>query len=290
MRIRGFSLETFDAMSDSSPKASKSERSRTKAIGFSEGLLLDKPLRLDIIADTPDFIALNKPANISIRQHPWDDNQPNLDFALNHQLKEGKQEIHALKAKSFGSVYFYEKAIAGVALFSKNKESLALLRNAFGSGLMEFNFQFIAQMEEDLEHSIINETPLIQHRHKFKMIPSTAKGKRAKTEFKCLKRGNEAWSLWQAKTNYFRPHQLRIHASLSGLRLLNDDLYRGIDAPTYASIGKRKKIDDAKTKIFSDLALTLNTVHFNMESTKSVHLVAEPSKPFKATLNYLGLK
>ena len=277
-------------MSDSSLKGSKSERSYTKAIGFSEGLLSNMPLRVDVIADTPDFIALNKPANISIRQHPWDDNQPNLDFALNHQLKEGKQEINALKAKLFGSVYFYEKAIAGVALFSKNKESLAFLRNAFGSGLMEFHFLFIAQAENDLEDTIINQTPLIQHRHKFKMIPSTAKGKRAKTEFKCLKRGHEAWSLWQAKTNYFRPHQMRIHASLSGLQLLNDDLYRGVDAPTYASIGKRKKISDAKTKIFSDLALALNTVHFSTEASESFNLVAEPSKAFNATLNYLGLK
>lgn len=262
----------------------------SKAIGFPEGLLSDLPLRIEVLADTPDFIALNKPANISLRQHPWDDNVPNLDTALNSQLKVGKPEILALDAQSFGSVYYYEKAISGLALYSKHKESLAFLRNAFGSGLMEFHFQFIAQADEAIEESMINETPLIPHRYKFKMVPSTAKGKRARTEFKCLKRGNDSWSLWQAKINYFRPHQLRIHASLSGLQLLNDDLYRGVDAPTYASVGKRKKIGDTNTKIFSDLALTLNTLQFSSESSENMHLVAEPSKAFKASLNYLGLK
>ena len=277
-------------MSDLSPQNSKQKRPSAKAIGFQEGLLSATPLRIEVLANTPDFIALNKPANISLRQHPWDDNVPNLDTALNQQLKAEKPEILALGAKSFGSIYFYEKAIPGVALFSKHKEALAFLRNAFGSGLMEFQFQFIAQAEEGIEESMINDTPLIPHRYKYKMVPSTAKGKRAKTEFTCLKRGNESWSLWQAKINYLRPHQLRIHASLSGLKLLNDDLYRGVEAPTYASVGKRKKAGDANTQVFSDLALILSSVQFNSESSESICLVAEPSKAFKATLNYLGLK
>ncbi|CAI8312033.1 MAG: Uncharacterised protein [Puniceicoccaceae bacterium MED-G32] len=277
-------------MSDSFPISSKQKNSRSEAIGFSRGLLSEEPLRIEVLADTPDFIALNKPANISLRQHPWDENIPNLDSALNLQLKEGKPEILALGAKSFGSIFYFEKAISGLALFSKHKKALTFLRNAFGSGLMEFHFQFIAQAEETIEENMINETPLIPHRYKFKMVPSTAKGKRARTEFKCLKRGNDSWSLWQAKINYFRPHQLRIHASLSGLHLMNDDLYCGVDAPTYASVGKRKKIGDQDTKIFSDLALTLNSVQFASESADSVHIVAEPSKAFKTTLNYLGLK
>lgn len=277
-------------MSDAFPLNSKQKRTSSKAIGFPEGVLSDAPLRMDVLANTPDFIALNKPANISLRQHPWDENSPNLDTALNCQLKEGKPEILALGAKSFGSIYFCEKAIAGVALFAKHKEALAFLRNAFGSGLMEFHFQFIAQAEETVEENMVNETPLLPHRYKFKMVPSTAKGKRARTEFKCLKRGNDSWSLWQAKSNYFRPHQLRIHASLSGLQVMNDSLYRGIDAPTYTSVGKRKKIEDANTKIFSDLALMLNSVQFSLEDSENIDLLAEPSKAFKAALNYLGLK
>ena len=53
---------------------------------------------------------------------------------------------------------------------------------------MEFKFQFIAQAEEGIEEHIINETPLIQHRYKFKMVPSTAKGKRSRTEFSMPKK------------------------------------------------------------------------------------------------------
>ena len=236
-------------MSDLAPVNSKHKPATPKAIGFREGLLSGKPLRMDVLANSDDFIALNKPSNISLRQHPWDENSANLDTALNDHLKEGKPEILALGAESFGSIYFYEKAISGIALFSKHKAALTFLRNAFGSGLMEFKFQFIAQLEEGIEEHVINETPLIQHRYKFKMVPSTAKGKRSRTEFTCLKRGTGSWGLWQAKCNFFRPHQLRIHASLSGFQLMNDDLYRGVDAPTLASVGKRKKVGD------SDLSL-----------------------------------
>lgn len=277
-------------MSDSAPVNSKHKRSSSKAIGFREGLLAKEPLRMDVVANSADFIALNKPSNISLRQHPWDENSANLDTALNHQLKEEKPEILALGAESFGSIYFYEKAISGIALFSKHKAALTFLRNAFGSGLMEFQFQFIAKAEEGIEEHIINETPLIQHRYKFKMVPSTAKGKRSRTEFKCLKRGTDSWGLWQAKCNFFRPHQLRIHASLSGFQLMNDDLYRGVDAPTLASVGKQKKVGDSDTKIFLNLALTLNTVQFSSESSESIRLAAEPPKAFKTALNYLGLK
>lgn len=277
-------------MTDSFSLSSKHKNCRSEAIGFSSGILSEEPLRISLLANTPDFIALNKPANISLRQHPWDENILNLDSALNLQLKEGKPEILALGASSFGSIFYYEKAISGLALFSKHKEALTFLRNAFGSGLMKFHFQFIAKAEKTIEKNIINETPLIPHRYKFKMVPSKSKGKRARTEFKCLKMGNDTWSLWQAKINYFRPHQLRIHASLSGLQLMNDDLYHGSAAPTYASLGKRKKIGDKDTKIFSDLALTLNTVHFDSGSTEIDEIVAEPSKAFITTLNYLGLK
>ena len=79
-------------MSDSFPISSKKKNARSEAIGFSRGLLSEEPLRIEVLADTPDFIALNKPANISLRQHPWDENIPNLDSALNLQLKEGKPE------------------------------------------------------------------------------------------------------------------------------------------------------------------------------------------------------
>ena len=71
---------------------------------------------------------------------------------------------------------------------------------------------------------------------------------------------------------------------------MNDYLYRGVEAPTLASLGKRKKIGDVDTKIFSDLALNLNAVQFTLESSKIIHLVTEPPKAFKTALRYLALK
>ena len=74
------------------------------------------------------------------------------------------------------------------------------------------------------------------------MIPSTAKGKQSKTLFKCLSKTKRLVFV-EAVTHYPRPHQIRLHASLS-LKVLGDDLYRGEKAPSFASIGKWKKEGD----------------------------------------------
>ena len=50
---------------------------------------------------------------------------------------------------------------------------------------------------------------------------------------------------------------------------MNDDLYQGVEVPTLASVGKSEKDRDLDTKIFSDLALHLNTVQFGFRIIKN---------------------
>ena len=64
---------------------------------------------MDVLANNDDFIALNKPANISLRQHPWDENSANLDTALNHQLIEENQKSLHLVLNHLGRSIFMKK-------------------------------------------------------------------------------------------------------------------------------------------------------------------------------------
>lgn len=263
---------------------------KNDTLGFPSPLLGESNLRIEVIAQNEHFLALNKPPLISVRQHPWEDPVSNLDSALNAQLGSGKPEWVATGAETFGSIYFLDHALSGVALFGKNKKSIAELRNAYGSGDLYFNYCFVALSDAVSEDIFENNTPLLKHRYKSKMIPSTAKGKQSKTLFKCLSKNKEGWSLWEAVTHYPRPHQIRLHASLSGLKVLGDDLYRGEKAPSFASIGKWKKEGDREKGIFTGLAVHLKSVHFEDFEGKSVCLEAALPKPFKALFSHLGLK
>lgn len=259
-------------------------------LGFPSPLLGSENMRIEIIAQEERWLALNKPSLISVRQHPWEKEFSNLDACMNAQLKNGKPEFLGTNAQVFGSAYLLDYACSGVALFGKDKESIAQLRNAYGSEQMDFKYYFVATADESIPEEFEDQTPLLKHRYKSKMIPSTAKGKRSHTQFKRLSNNQGGWSLWEARSRYPRPHQIRLHASLSGLKVLGDSLYRGEDAPSYAAIGKWKKEEDRDKRIFRGLAMHLKSVQLEDQGGLEFHLEASFSKPFKAMLSYLNLK
>ena len=263
---------------------------RKKSIGFPDPLLGSNPIRLDIIDNTKYWIAINKPSNIASRQHLWNKGYNNLDSALNFQLKQRKPEIVSLNADKFSSIYNLDYLISGIALYSKSHESLNFLRNAFGSDQISFNYYFVAKnLKKDFNSRLV-EFPLKAHKNKCRMIPSK-KGKNSHTKFIRLKDGIDNWSLFEAKTNYFRPHQIRIHASLIGLQIMNEPIYNGIKAPTLAMLGKSKKTSDISTNIFSDLALHLGSIKFPsiLDQKKIIEIQAPISKSLKTVYKYLKL-
>ena len=72
-----------------------SRQKSESAIGFPPPLLGEAPWRMPILAQDPEqaWFALNKPANIALRDFPWDRHLPNMDAALNRQLQAGKPEL-----------------------------------------------------------------------------------------------------------------------------------------------------------------------------------------------------
>lgn len=267
------------------------ETEKKAFIGFPQPLLGDKSVRINIVSKGHDWFILNKPSGISLRQHPWDRNMPNIEHALNLQLGQGKREIMDMESTLLGSVYYMDMLMSGGALYAKSKAALADLRNAYGSGLMKFKFHFLAQAKTQMEDMFEIDTPLLPHQNKCQMIPSISKGKQSKTKFSCINRGFDGWGLWEANVNFFRPHQIRIHAALSGLKLMNECIYSVVKAPTLKMIGMEKKMEDFKTPIFSDLALHLSRLEFKYpESKESFNKVKVPqSKSFRLACKYLHL-
>lgn len=264
------------------------QASKKNALGFPPPYLGEQPLRLPILAETEDWIALEKPADVGVRAYPWDA-CPDMDAALNAQLQAGKPELMRCGAELFGSVYYMDPVISGVAIFAKTRDALAALRNRFGSGECRFRFQLVAAAQGFAAGSVLRgDAPLLPHNVKPKMIPSTAKGKKAFTDFRCIAESPKGWALWEASAGFFRPHQVRAHAAVAGVPVLGDELYGGPQAPSQRDLQPRKQRSGINLPVFHGVALHLAEVQLNPGEKGSVF--CEPPKHLRLLYRRMGLE
>lgn len=259
-------------------------KSQQNAIGFPPPLLGDQPFRLAVLAESANWVALDKPAGIGVREHPWDENCQNLDSALNAQLKTAKPELLKRDAELFGSVYHFDAAISGVSIFAMKRDALAEFRNDYGSEHLSFRFVFVSRTG-DQDAVITADAPLLQHNTKLKMIPSSAKGKKAQTTFQRLGTSASGWSLWEATTNFIRPHQIRAHAAVHGIPVMGDELYDGAPVPTLRDLMPKKRGPGMQAAAFDGIPLHLASVTL----PNGVEVEAPLPKPFEVLLRRLGL-
>lgn len=261
-----------------------------KFIGFPPGLLVDHPLRVSVIDEADGWIAVDKPAGVAIRQHPWNHKKVDLDTALNKQLKARKPELLKTGATLFGSIYNVDPEISGVALFAKHRDSLSQLRNLAGSEKLLFTFLLVTKSDsaEGVDELIVD-APLIVHNTKPKMIPSTAKGKKAKTHFQRINESPSGWSLWKASTRFPRFHQIRAHAAVEGIPILGDAVYSGPRMLLLSELMAGKQIAEMNHPIFSGIPLHLSEVRLPDldDEPKIIQLGAALPKSFRLLLERL---
>ena len=258
------------------------------AVGFPPPLLGSAPWRLPILEDAPGWLALEKPAGVGTRAHPWDPQIPDLDQALNVQLHAQKPELERLGARLFASIYYLDPEVPGIALFAKRHEALTDLRNRFGSGEGTFRFRFVAGLTPDGASALHADAPLLPHRTKPKMIPSTAKGKKCRTAFRQLVRSTN-WAYWEARCDFFRAHQVRAHAAVAGIPVMGDQLYGGPAVPTLGELPSQKKRRTGRDKpVYPDLPLRLCSVELPSDGPV-LQIESAPDKHFELLLTRLEL-
>jgi 23S rRNA-/tRNA-specific pseudouridylate synthase len=238
-----------------------SQTRKQNSIGFPPGMLGDKPFRMPVVGETDGWIAVEKPTGVGMREYPWDAGVPDMDAALNKQLQAGKPELVKRGATLFGSAYYLDPAISGVALFAKNRDSLSDLRNLVGSAELQYRFLFVTKARAaGGTHQVVADAPLLPHNTKPKMIPSTAKGKKARTEFRLLSEASTGWALWEATAEFIRPHQVRAHAAIHELSILGDELYDGPEAPLLSELLPNKRTSGIRFPVLDGIALHLREV------------------------------
>ena len=269
-----------------------SQARKQNSIGFPPGMLADAPFRMPVIGESDGWLAVEKPIGIGMREHPWDAGVPDMDAALNKQLQAEKPELVKRGATLFGSAYYLDPAISGVALFAKNRESLTELKNLVGSAELRYRFLFVTKARAaGGAKEVVADAPLLPHNTKPKMIPSTAKGKKSTTEFKLLSESHLGWALWEATTSFLRPHQVRVHAAVHELPVMGDVLYAGPEAPLLSELLPNKRTSGIKFPVLDGLALHLREVILpaSGEAVAAVPLRAELPRHFRVMLQRMQL-
>lgn len=254
-------------------------------LGFPSPLLGLKPLRLPVLFDNGDLIALAKPAEVLLQKDSWYPRLPVLVEAIRHQADQGKPEFRRLNIGPEGlwPVHDLDPEYWGAVVFARKRETAENLRNAYGSGRFELEFQFIASAPSPVSERLCD-LPLARHDHWPRMLVSHATGKKAQTEFTVEETvGN--YALCSARIRFPRRHQVLLHAFESGLPVLGDLVYAKSPPPLLSRLKRsyRPRRDREERPLFEGPAVYLKTI-----SLASVFRVSSPEPPrWKALVNQL---
>lgn len=224
-------------------------------IGFAPPLLGAQPVRLPVLGLGGGLLALNLPGGLAADADPL--NPPAVPLvaqALREQLAAGKPELARLGVRQVQSVFHLEPEMSGIALYAVEKEAAEVWRNAYGSALLRFRFVLICERAAHLPDALECSLPLARHKAGGSMLVSHKSGKKTATRFRRLAvakaptgKANPLFDkeLWAAETAYLRPHQIRLHAHESGLRVCGESLYAQVPSFYLSELkGLRRRLAD----------------------------------------------
>jgi len=229
---------------------------------------------LEIIHETNDFIAVNKPAGL-----------------LSIPDREGKEislkQILQQKYAPVFTVHRLDKETSGIILFAKNESAHKALSQIFETREAEKYYYALVHGKLSQQHGTID-MPIMQNARKAGTMQVHAKGKASLTTYEVI----ENFSLYTwLKLRIFtgRTHQIRVHLQQIGHPVVCDNLY-GDGAPVYVSQLRRNyhlsKKEEEEKPILSRLALHSSILNFQLEKT-FYRLEAPLPKDLKALLQQL---
>ena len=248
-----------------------SPRTKPLQIGFPAPLLGDENHRLQVLHLGGGLMGLERPAGVVMNPHPWYPKLPVLTDALRVQLAQEKPELMRLGLRPDmqpRAVFSMDPQIAGVAVLALDEATAEAARNRLGSQLYTLRFQFVALGGPDGD-AFDCDLPLAQHFSRPYSLVSHQTGKKTLTQFRRLEQMGR-WGLWEAVTQYYRPDQLALHATESGLRIPGDDKY-GHEPLVFLSQVKRKWQGDKETEppLYGSMAVWLSDVRLDDRSALS---------------------
>lgn len=231
-----------------------------------------------IIAETPDFIALNKPSGL-----------------LSIPDREGKDiSLKKLLIEKYGSIFTVhrlDRGTSGLIVFAKTEEAHKHLSQQFEERQTEkIYLGFVLGSLADKKGTI--DAPIAEHPVKKGLMTVYRKGKESLTDYEVLEDFKIfSWIQFQIHTG--RTHQIRVHAKHIGHAIVCDDLY-GDGKPILLSSLKHKfklsKNELEERPILNRLALHALSLQFVKTNGETIKLEAPLPKDLKALLQQLRKK
>ncbi|HTJ14219.1 MAG TPA: RluA family pseudouridine synthase [Dinghuibacter sp.] len=197
----------------------------------------------DILADTPQFIAIDKPSGLlSIP------NRDQSEVSLRELLDDALGKVY--------TVHRLDRDTSGVIVFAKDPETHKYLSAEFeGRAVRKYYLGFVLGQPPAPAGSI--DGPIMENPHRLGTMIVHAKGKPSLTDYTVLESFG-VLSLVQFQIHTGRTHQVRVHARDMGHPIAVDPVY-GDGQPVFLSSIKRKykmsKYQEEEKPLFARLAL-----------------------------------
>ncbi|MFA5076607.1 MAG: RluA family pseudouridine synthase [Patescibacteria group bacterium] len=177
---------------------------------------------LKIIAQTPDYLIVNKPASIPV--HP--DNRYKTGTLIQKVASRFPNIKKVGEDKSRpGVVHRLDKDVSGLVVVAKNKKMFDHLKNQFSNRLVQKKYIALANGYFTPESGEIN-FPIARSKNGLMVARSTGQdGKPAITNYQVTKYYIN-YSLVEAYPKTGRTHQIRVHFKALGHPLVGDTIYK----------------------------------------------------------------
>ena len=228
-----------------------------------------------IIAETNDWIALNKPSGLlSIPD------REGKDISLKKMLIEKYDNIF--------TVHRLDKGTSGLIVFAKNEEAHKHLSRQFEEKQTEKIYcGLVLGSPTDKKGTI--DVPIAEHPAKKGLMTVHRNGKESLTDFEVLE-DFKIFSWIQFRIHTGRTHQIRVHAKHIGHPVVCDELY-GDGNPVLLSSLKHKfklsKNELEERPLLHRLALHAKNLNFTNTNGELIKLEAPLPKDLKALLQQL---
>jgi len=233
-------------------------------------------MRLDIIAETEDYVAVSKPSGLLTLPDRFD----NLQDSLRGLLMQSYGEIF--------TVHRLDRDTSGLILFAKHAEAQRHFSMQFEERGVEKEYLGIVVGRMTQTEGTYDQ-PLTEHPTIKGKMTVARKGKHAITHFKTLETIGK-YSLLSLRIETGRTHQIRVHLQNAGHPIACDPLY-GSGEPILLSSVKRNfklsKEDESERPLLHRLALHAWKLGITGLNGESIELEAPLHKDMEACLRQL---
>ena len=183
---------------------------------------------IPVLFEDEHLLALDKPAGLLTSPEPASPDRPDLMKLLHAGIAEKKPWARERNLDYLNNAHSLDADTSGVLLLAKNKPAFIALANLFSSGKVSEKYVALVR-GEPLENRFEVDAKIAPHPvTPGLMRVDSREGRQSQTKFEVLETfPRHGYALLKCETLLNRTHQIRVHASHVGLKIVGDELYGG---------------------------------------------------------------